>query len=161
VEAYLGLGSNMGDRIGNIARAVDALRKVDPSLAVSPVYESAPLGGPAGQARYLNCVVRLEIGLSARELLVLARSLEETAGRVRTVPNGPRTLDVDVLLVDDLRISEPDLVVPHPRMTERGFVLAPLEDLDASKVPPGWRDRLAESDPVSLDLQMVGTLEGS
>lgn len=161
MEAYLGLGSNMGDRLGNLRGAVDALRKVDPGLARSPVYESAPLGGPAGQSRYLNCVVRIETGLSARELLALARTLEETAGRVRTVPNGPRTLDVDVLLVGDLHISEPDLVVPHPRMAERGFVLAPLEDLDPSKVPPAWRDRLAESDPVSLDLRMVGTLEGS
>ena len=113
------------------------LRDLDPDLTVSPIYETAPLGGPEGQGPYLNCVVRLETGLTARQLLTLSRRLETSAGRVRTVRNGPRTLDVDVLLVDDLNIAEPDLVVPHPRMAERGFVLAPLEDLDASRVPAG------------------------
>jgi len=161
VEAFLGLGSNMGDRLGYLELAVDELRKIDPDLSVSPVYESAPLGGPEGQNRYLNCVVRLETRASARWLLAMAHILEESAGRVRTVRNGPRTLDVDVLLVGDQQISEPDLVVPHPRMNERGFVLAPLEDLDLSRVPPDWRARLAETDPVSLDLRMVATLAQS
>jgi 2-amino-4-hydroxy-6-hydroxymethyldihydropteridine diphosphokinase len=158
VEAFLSLGSNMGDRLGYLAHAVQALRGVDPDLRVSPVYESAPLGGPEGQGRYLNCVVRLEASLSARQLLEVAHALEELAGRVRTVRNGPRTLDVDVLVVGDLQISEPDLVVPHPRMSERAFVLAPLEDLDASRVPADWRSRLAETDPGSLELRVVGRL---
>ncbi len=134
------------------------LRGVDPDLDVSPVYETAPLGGPEQQSRYLNCVVRLETDLSARQLLGVAHGLEELAGRIRTVRNGPRELDIDILLVGDLRVSEPDLVVPHPRMLERGFVLAPLEDLDASRVPANWRTRLAETDPVSLDLRLVGRL---
>ena len=158
METFLGLGSNLGDRLGNLDSAVRALRGIDPDLSVSPVYESAPLGGPDGQDRYLNCVVRLESRWTAHQLLDLAHRLEASAGRVRTVRNGPRTLDVDVLLVGDLQISEPDLVVPHPRMAERGFVLAPLEDLDASLVPENWRARLAETDPVSLDLRRVGTL---
>jgi len=161
MQAFLGLGSNMGDRLGNLELAVQALRSFDAGLAVSPVYETAPLGGPEGQARYLNCVVRLETDLSARQLLELAHALEESAGRVRTVRNGPRTLDVDVLLVGDLQISDLDLVVPHPRMAERGFVLAPLEDLDASRVPAGWRARLAKTDPVSLDVHMIGTIADS
>jgi 2-amino-4-hydroxy-6-hydroxymethyldihydropteridine diphosphokinase len=158
VEAFLSLGSNMGDRLGYLELGVQVLRGVDPDLRVSPVYESAPLGGPEAQGRYLNCVVRLETSLSARQLLEVAHGLEELAGRVRTVRNGPRTLDVDVLVVGDLQISEPDLVVPHPRMSERGFVLAPLEDLDASRVPADWRSRLAETDPGSLELRMVGRL---
>ena len=158
VEAFLGLGSNMGDRMGYLELAVEVLRGIDPDLTVSPVYETAPLGGPEPQNRYLNCVVRLETDLSARQLLEVAHGLEELAGRVRTVRNGPRTLDVDILLVGDLQIAEPDLVVPHPRMYERGFVLAPLEDLDASRVPAGWRARLAETDPVSLDVRLVGRL---
>ena len=158
VEAFLSLGSNMGDRLGYLELGVQALRCVDPDLRVSPVYESAPLGGPEAQGRYLNCVVRRETSLSARQLLEVAHGLEELAGRVRTVRNGPRTLDVDVLVVGDLQISEPDLVVPHPRMSERGFVLAPLEDLDASRVPADWRSRLAETDPRSLELRMVGRL---
>ena len=161
MRAFLGLGSNVGDRMGYLDLAVRELRSIDPGLEVSPVYESAPLGGPEGQRRYLNCVVGLETSLSAWQLLDLAHVIEALAGRVRTVRNGPRSLDVDILLIGDLRISEPDLVVPHPRIAERGFVLAPLEDLDVSVVPANWRERLADEDPESLDLQMVGTLEGS
>ncbi|MGO9334028.1 MAG: 2-amino-4-hydroxy-6-hydroxymethyldihydropteridine diphosphokinase [Acidimicrobiales bacterium] len=158
VEAFLSLGSNMGDRLSYLELAVRVLRGIDPDLRVSPVYESAPLGGPEAQGPYLNCVVRLEANLGARQLLEVAHALEELAGRVRTVRYGPRTLDVDLLIVGDLQISEPDLVVPHPRMSERGFVLAPLEDLDASRVPADWRSRLAETDPGSLELHMVGRL---
>ncbi len=157
-EMFLGLGSNMGDRQRYLERAVKLLKGLDPDLRVSPVYESAPLGGPGPQGRYLNCVVRLETDLTARQVLEVAHALEELAGRVRTVRNGPRTLDVDILLVGDLEVREPDLIVPHPRMNERGFVLAPLEDLDASRVPAGWRTRLAETDPTSLDLHLVGRL---
>ena len=160
MKAFLGLGSNMGDRMGRLEMAVKELRNLDPALSVSPVYESAPLGGPDGQERFLNCVVRLETTMTPRQLLATASRLEELAGRVRTVRNGPRTLDVDVLIVGDLSVCEPDLVVPHPRMSERGFVLAPLEDLDASRVPEGWRERLAESDPASLDLRLIGSLGG-
>jgi 2-amino-4-hydroxy-6-hydroxymethyldihydropteridine diphosphokinase len=160
MKAFLGLGSNMGDRMGRLEMAVKELRNLDPALSVSPVYETAPLGGPDGQERFLNCVVRLETTMTPRQLLATASRLEELAGRVRTVRNGPRTLDVDVLLVGDLSVCEPDLVVPHPRMSERGFVLAPLEDLDASRVPEGWRERLAESDPTSLDLRLIGSLGG-
>jgi 2-amino-4-hydroxy-6-hydroxymethyldihydropteridine diphosphokinase len=160
MKAFLGLGSNMGDRMGRLEMAVKELRNLDPALSVSPVYETAPLGGPDGQERFLNCVVRLETTMTPRQLLATASRLEELAGRVRTVRNGPRTLDVDVLLVGDLSVCEPDFVVPHPRMFERGFVLAPLEDLDASRVPEGWRGRLAESDPASLDLRLIGSLGG-
>jgi 2-amino-4-hydroxy-6-hydroxymethyldihydropteridine diphosphokinase len=158
VEVFLGLGSNMGDRLGYLEVALKGLKGLDPDLIVSPVYESAPHGGPRAQDRYLNCVVRLETDLSARQVLEVARGLEALAGRVRTVRNGPRTLDVDILLAGDLEVREPDLIVPHPRMNERGFVLAPLEDLDASRVPPDWRARLAETDPASLDVHLVGRL---
>ena len=157
-ETFLGLGSNMGNRLRYLELAVKVLRGVDPDLTVSPVYETAPLGGPESQSRYLNCVVRLETDLTARQLLEVVHGLEELAGRVRTVRNGPRTLDIDILFVGDVQICEPDLVVPHPRMSERGFVLAPLEDLDASRVPANWRNRLAEMDPASVDLRLVGRL---
>jgi 2-amino-4-hydroxy-6-hydroxymethyldihydropteridine diphosphokinase len=109
---------------------------------VSPLYETAPVGGPSGQPWYLNLVVGVRTHSSPRQLLELAHELEGRAGRVRTVRFGPRTLDVDVLLVGDLSVDEDDLVVPHPRMWERAFVLAPLEDLDPSLVPAGWRERL-------------------
>jgi len=103
---------------------------------VSPVYETEPVGGPPGQNPYLNAVVELDTDLSPRELLELGQRLEREAGRVRTEPNGPRTLDVDILLVGDLRVDESDLVVPHPRMWQRRFVLLPLADLLDGDVRP-------------------------
>ena len=140
MRAFLALGSNLGDRWGHLRAAVDAMPDV---VAVSPVYETAPVGGPEGQAEYLNLVVELETERSPRELLGVAQALEEAAGRVRVERWGPRTLDVDVLLVGDLVVDEPDLVVPHPRMFERRFVLAPLADLAPELVPPGWEGRVA------------------
>ncbi len=104
-------------------------------VAVSPVYESQPVGGPEGQGPYLNAVVELATERTPRQLLELARTLEDRAGRVRTERDGPRTLDVDVLLVGDETVDEPDLVVPHPRMWRRRFVLAPLSDLAPDLVP--------------------------
>lgn len=133
MRAYLGLGSNVGDRRAYLRRAVDAIPGV---VAVSGVYETEPVGGPPGQEPYLNLVVALETDRSPRELLVLAQELEAGAGRVRKERHGPRTLDVDVLLVGDLCVQEPDLVVPHPRMWERRFVLAPLADLAGGSVRP-------------------------
>ena len=131
MRAYLGLGSNLGDRRAHLRAAIAALPDV---VAVSPVYETAPVGGPPGQSAYLNLVVALETDLSPRDLLDLANRLEEVAGRVRAEPNGPRTLDVDVLLVGDLVVRDDDLVVPHPRMWQRRFVLAPLADLAEGEV---------------------------
>ncbi|HEX3623518.1 MAG TPA: 2-amino-4-hydroxy-6-hydroxymethyldihydropteridine diphosphokinase [Acidimicrobiales bacterium] len=125
-RAYLGLGSNLGDRGAHLRAALAALPDV---IAVSGVYESEPVGGPSGQSPYLNLVVELDTERTARELLEVARQLETAAGRVRAEKDGPRTLDVDVLLVGDLTIDEPDLVVPHPRMWRRRFVLAPLAEL--------------------------------
>jgi 2-amino-4-hydroxy-6-hydroxymethyldihydropteridine diphosphokinase len=112
-------------------------------VAVSPVYETEPVGGPSGQGRYLNLVAELDTDLGPRRLLELAQRLEVAAGRVRAERWGPRTLDVDVLLVGDLRVEEPDLVVPHPRMHERRFVVAPLADLAPDLAPPGWEAELA------------------
>ena len=131
MRAYLGLGSNLGDRRAHLRAAVAALPDV---VAVSPVYETEPIGGPAAQSPYLNLVVALDTDLSPRDLLALADRLEQAAGRVRTEPNGPRTLDVDVLLVGDLTVRDADLVVPHPRMWQRRFVLAPLADLAEGEV---------------------------
>jgi 2-amino-4-hydroxy-6-hydroxymethyldihydropteridine diphosphokinase len=125
-RAFLGLGSNLGDRRAHLRRAVAALGEV---AAVSGLYETDPVGGPPGQGPYLNLVVELATGAGPRRLLERARELEAGAGRVRGERWGPRTLDVDVLLVGDLVVDEPDLVVPHPRMWERGFVLAPLAEL--------------------------------
>ncbi len=144
-----------------MSAAVAALTELDSSLRVSPLYETAPVGGPPGQGRYLNCVVELHTSASPRDLLEVGQRLEQAAHRVRTTRDGPRTLDVDVLLVDDLVVNEKDLVVPHPRMYERAFVLAPLEDLDPALVPVGWRAGIARSAHLDEDVTKVGTLSGS
>jgi 2-amino-4-hydroxy-6-hydroxymethyldihydropteridine diphosphokinase len=136
VRAFLGLGSNVGDRRGHLRAAVAGIPDV---VAVSPLYETEPVGGPPGQDDYLNLVVELDTGRTPRELLELARRVEEAAGRVRTVRDGPRTLDVDVLLVSDQVVQEPDLVVPHPRLWERRFVVEPLGDLAPDLVSPAAR----------------------
>lgn len=106
-----------------------AVSSIPDVVKVSPVYETAPVGGPPGQDPYLNIVVEVSTRMSPRELLELSGRLEADAGRRRTMKDGPRTLDVDVLLVGDLCVDEPDLQVPHPRMWGRRFVLAPLADL--------------------------------
>ncbi|MEX2100644.1 MAG: 2-amino-4-hydroxy-6-hydroxymethyldihydropteridine diphosphokinase [Acidimicrobiia bacterium] len=133
-RAYLGIGSNLGDRVARLQGALDGLAATPDIevVGVSPVYETAPVGGPS-QPDYLNAVVGIDTTLAPRDLLVVANRLEAEADRVRQEHWGPRTLDVDVLLVDDEEVSEPDLVVPHPRMLERAFVLVPLADLD-----PAW-----------------------
>lgn len=129
LRAFLGLGSNLGDRRAHLLAAVAALRKASDVIAISPLYETEPVGGPAGQQPYLNLVVELRTTDSPRALLERCQALERAAKRVRTVRHGPRTLDADVLLVGDQLVDEPDLQVPHPRMWERRFVLAPLADL--------------------------------
>jgi 2-amino-4-hydroxy-6-hydroxymethyldihydropteridine diphosphokinase len=116
----------MGDRASHLRTALGSLPDV---VAVSSVYETSPMGGPPGQGPYLNAVVELSTDRSPRELLETGKALEKEAGRVDTGRFGPRPLDVDVLIVGDLVVQEEDLVVPHPRMMERRFVLVPLYEL--------------------------------
>ena len=126
-RAFLGLGSNLGDRKHFLRDAVSSLG--DAVVAVSHVYETEPVGGPGGQGPYLNLVVQLDTDLGPRELLAICQRLESAAERVREVRWGPRTLDVDVLWIDGVTVDDDDLEVPHPRMTQRRFVLAPLAEL--------------------------------
>lgn len=134
-RAFLGLGSNMGDRMGYLQAAVASMGDC---VAVSGVYETDPVGGP-DQGPFLNVVAELDTDQSARGLLELCRRLEAAADRVREVRWGPRTLDVDVLWVDGEAVDEDDLVVPHPRMLERAFVMVPLGEL-APDLAEGWSD---------------------
>lgn len=134
-RVFLGLGSNLGDRWEHLREAVASLPDV---VAESPVYETEPVGGPPGQPRYLNMVVELWTELSPRELLEVARRVESAAARVRGQRHGPRTLDVDVLFVEGVEVDEPDLVVPHPRMRQRRFVMAPLADVAPDVAGTGW-----------------------
>jgi 2-amino-4-hydroxy-6-hydroxymethyldihydropteridine diphosphokinase len=142
VRAYLGLGSNLGDREHYLREAIDSLPGV---VAVSPVYETDPMGGPPGQGPYLNLVVQIEADLTPHQLLGVCHRLESAANRVREERWGPRTLDVDILLIDGVTVDEPDLIVPHPRMRERRFVLAPLADIAPDLVPDDWERGLEGS----------------
>lgn len=125
-RAFVALGSNLGDRWGYLRGGLALLPDV---VAVSPVYETGPVGGPPGQGPYLNLVAELRTAATPRELLAVAQRAETAAGRTRPARWGPRTLDVDILLVGELVVEEADLQVPHPRMWERGFVLVPMADL--------------------------------
>lgn len=145
-RAFLALGSNIGDSWAILTEAVAAMPDL---VAVSPVYETEPVGGPE-QDPFLNIVVELDTERSPRELLELCRSLELAAGRERVIRWGPRTLDVDVLLVGDLTVDEDDLTVPHPRMHERNFVMVPLLDLAPDIVVPGYDPAVAFGEVVNV-----------
>jgi 2-amino-4-hydroxy-6-hydroxymethyldihydropteridine diphosphokinase len=128
-KAYIALGSNLGDRFHYLHMALDGLGACGRLEAVSSVYETEPIGGPPGQAWYLNMVVGLNTSLTASDLLASLLEIEARAARVRRQKNGPRTLDLDLLLFDDLVLSENHLILPHPRMAERRFVLEPLAEV--------------------------------
>lgn len=138
-RAYVGLGSNLGDREAAIRRAVDALA-ADPAIAVvavSALRETEPVGF-ADQPRFLNGAAALETELTPRELLDRLLEVERELGRTRGGERyGPRTIDLDLLLYDRLELDEPGLTVPHPRLHERPFVLEPLAELDAALEVPG------------------------
>lgn len=142
-RAVLALGSNLGDRLAMLQSAVDALSSVGTVVAVSPVVETDPVGGPE-QDDYLNAVVVLLTSATPRELLERAHQIEQAARRVRVERWGPRTLDVDVIAVGDAVVDEPDLTVPHPRAHQRAFVLVPwlAADGDATLVGHGRVDVL-------------------
>ena len=128
---YIGLGANLGDREATIRAALrDLQQRGDIRVsACSSLHETEPVGGPPGQPPYLNAVARLETDLSPRELLDRMHQIEQCHGRRRTVPNAPRTLDLDLLLYRDQVINDLDLIVPHPRMWEREFVMRPLREI--------------------------------
>ncbi len=133
---HLGLGSNVGDRLAALRAALARLSELGPVEAVSSVYETAPVG-VLDQPPFLNACATIATELSPREVLSRARDAERALGRAERRRWGPREIDVDVLLFGDLRVAEADLVVPHPRMTERAFVLVPLAEIAGGAVVPG------------------------
>jgi 2-amino-4-hydroxy-6-hydroxymethyldihydropteridine diphosphokinase len=149
VRAYLSLGSNLGDRLTNLVgavRAIDAMPVFD-VIAVSPVYETAPIGPGgevvAGQPPYLNCALSVDMRVGAAESRVLTAGIERAMGRGRHGRWESRIIDIDLVLFGAQRIGTPELTVPHARMIERAFVLRPLVDLDAAIIAPGF-GRLAD-----------------
>lgn len=126
MRTFIGVGSNLGDRRQHLRDAVDSLPDV---VAVSGVYETDPVGGPANQGAYLNLVVELDTELSPSALLSVCHRIESAAHRVRDERWGPRTLDLDIIWMDGVTMDDPRLTLPHPRWKDRKFVLAPLREL--------------------------------
>lgn len=139
--AYIGLGSNLGDRLEALRAAVQRLSEcprvsVDFASGVASLYESAPQGAAAGPALFLNSAVRLRTTRSPHELLESLLSVEASLGRPEHTREGPRTLDLDLLLYDDLVLHDESLTIPHPRLHERRFVLEPLSEIAGKTVHP-------------------------
>ncbi|MEU1390161.1 MULTISPECIES: 2-amino-4-hydroxy-6-hydroxymethyldihydropteridine diphosphokinase [unclassified Nonomuraea] len=145
MKAVLALGSNLGERFQTLQGAIDTLFDA-PGLEfvkASPVYETDPVGGPGGQEPYLNAVVVAETALPPRTLLERALGVENAFGRVRAERWGPRTLDVDLIVVGETVSDDPELTLPHPRAHERAFVLVPWSVIDPEATVPG-RGRVAD-----------------
>lgn len=141
MNAFLGLGSNLGDRLAHLQRAVDLLG-IEPGIRVtrsSRIWETDPVGGP-DQPEFLNAVVEVITDLQPHDLLTACNRVEAVLGRTRDVRWGPRTIDIDILLIDALSIDDDTLTVPHPRLHMRAFALMPLLELTPDpKLPNGTR----------------------
>ena len=137
-RSFIALGSNLGDRAFFMREARRRVAELDGVrlLGASSIHETQPVG-PAGQEPYLNAVIEVDTSLDARDLLEHLLAIESDLGRRRTVRWGPRQIDLDILLFGDVVIDEPGLTVPHPRLAERAFVLAPLAELKGELIPPG------------------------
>lgn len=141
---YLGLGSNLGDREAHLRAAVAAMPPAGIEvLRVSPVYETEPVDY-TDQPSFLNLVVEAQTRLFPRQLLARTARIERDLGRIRTIPKGPRTADIDILFYAGAVIRTPDLEVPHPRLAARRFVLAPLADLAPALRHPVTRQTIEE-----------------
>lgn len=137
-RVVLSIGSNLGDRMGHLQGAIDALAERVQVVAVSGVYETAPVGGP-DQDDFLNAVVLVDSARPPGDLLGICQGIEAAHDRVREVRWGPRTLDVDIIAIEAIALDDPDLTIPHPRAHERAFVCVPWLDVDPDAVLPQGR----------------------
>ena len=151
---YLALGSNLGDRLANLKGAIAALTPQMEVKAKSSVYETPPWGYE-DQPKFLNQVIKATTYLDPGPLLKHLKRLEVALGRKESFPNGPRSIDMDILFYDDLVLNSPPLVIPHPRLHERGFVLLPLMDINPELVHPvskkSVREMAAECDTTGIE----------
>jgi 2-amino-4-hydroxy-6-hydroxymethyldihydropteridine diphosphokinase len=151
LRSFIGIGANLDDPVARVRAAIDALATLPDSqlAAASSLYASAPIGY-ADQPDFVNAAVALDTALGPRALLRELQAIESRFGRTRTFPNAPRTVDLDILLYGERVIDEPGLEIPHPRLHERAFALAPVVELDPDCVIPGrgraaaWLARCAD-----------------
>jgi 2-amino-4-hydroxy-6-hydroxymethyldihydropteridine diphosphokinase len=152
---FLGLGSNLGDRRRNLRRAIALLEGSGAKiLARSSLYQTQPVGYD-DQPWFINQVIEVESDLAPRELLGLLQSIEKKMGRTKTLPNGPRLIDLDILLAEDTILDTPDLTIPHPRMAARNFVLVPLNEIAPDVIHPVLRRSMAALHRASGDRSVV------
>ena len=132
---YIGIGSNLGNRKRNIESAIRLLEKSGLDvLKRSTMIETDPVGGPRQQGKFLNGVLKIETKLTPDALLIRLKQIEHELGRIKTIRNGPRTIDLDILLYNHLDLQKPHLTIPHPRMLERDFVMRPLKEIEPQLV---------------------------
>lgn len=143
MNVVIGLGANLGDRLGQLRAACAGIAKLGTIRARSRVFETEPVGGPP-QPRYLNAAVALETKLSPEELMSALLAIERVMGRVRTEKDAPRTIDLDLLWVEGMTLEAEHVTVPHPRLKERAFALAPLLDVAPAAREPATRMAYAE-----------------
>lgn len=158
--AYISAGSNVGDRVANLDFGARRLGEKGKIFRTSSFFETEPVGY-ADQPWFLNQVFELETALPPHELLAWCNEIERGGGRVRTFANAPRTLDLDILLYDDLIISAPDLIIPHPRMTERRFVLEPLAEIAPDLPHPVEKKTVRDLLALCRDVCRVRRFDGS
>jgi 2-amino-4-hydroxy-6-hydroxymethyldihydropteridine diphosphokinase len=141
MKGYLCLGSNLGDRLGNIRSAIEGLRLSGVEvLSMSSIYETLPVGVPTPQENYYNLVAEVRWDRSPEELLQAVTVVEDSLGRQRPYKNAPRTMDIDILLLEGVEMETPGLSVPHPRMEERAFVICPLAEIAPHIALPSGRN---------------------
>ena len=141
--AYLSLGSNVGDRVAHLRDAIARLESIGRVVSVSSFYETEPVE-VTDQPWFLNGAVGLETALTAEQLMARLLQIEQETGRRRVQKKGPRTIDIDILLFDDLILDSPDVTIPHPAMQERRFVLEPLAEIAAEARHPGMKKTIRE-----------------
>jgi 2-amino-4-hydroxy-6-hydroxymethyldihydropteridine diphosphokinase len=139
---YLGLGSNLGDRTKSLERAIELISRRTKLLRRSPVYETEPVGVPE-QGKFLNMAIEIQTHLPPRELLTLLKGVEQMLGRGTAGSDAPRVIDIDILFYADLKMATDVLTIPHPRLSQRAFVLAPLADMAPRLKYPGTRKTVA------------------
>lgn len=153
VTIYLGLGSNLGDRLGNLSRTISILGRPLKITRCSPIYETEPQDVPT-QPKFLNMVIEAQTHIAPADLLKFLKGAEQVIGRGKAGSDQPRIIDIDILLYSDRKINTQALIIPHPRLSRRAFVLKPLADLAPKMRLPGNRKTISEA------LASLGKLEG-